>query len=221
MELESELRTLAAEIDWPETPTLRLRLEPRRRAWRRPLLAVIAVAAVGAAAAFAVPQSRGAILRFFGFGAVRVEFVGKLPAAQERPFSSDLGQTVSPSAAQQLLGQAPLLPPLASPPPLHGSDRIVSLLFVVQGAPVLLSELNTGSGVFLKKIAGTGTVKWVQVGSEPGLWFASGEHVVVFPQAPPRLAGHVLVWQEGKLTLRLEGANLTLAQAEKIARELR
>jgi hypothetical protein len=114
-----------------------------------------------------------------------------------------------------------LLPPLSSPPPLHASDRIVSLLFVVRGAPVLLSELDTGSGVFLKKIAGTRTVTWVQVDSQPGLWFAGGEHVVVFPQAPPRLAGHVLVWQEGELTLRLEGARLTLAEAENIAVKLR
>jgi hypothetical protein len=221
MELESELRALAAQIDWPETPTLRLRLEPKRRSWRRPLLVAVAVSVVGLAAAFAIPQSRGAILRFFGFGAVRVEFVSKLPAAQERPLGSDLGRAVSPPAARQLLGQAPLLPPLASPPPLHASDRIVSLLFVVEGAPVLLSEMNTGSGVFLKKIAGAGTVQWVQVGSEPALWFAGGQHVVVFPQAPPRLAGHVLVWQQGKLTLRLEGANLTLAEAKKIAGELR
>ena len=221
MELESELRALAAEIDWPETPSLRLRLDPRRHAWRRPMLAAIAVAAVGLAAAFAVPQSRGAILRFFSLGAVRVELVSKLPAAEERPLGADLGEIVSPAAAQQLLGQAPLLPPLASSPPLHASGQIVSLLFEVQGAPVLLSEVNTGSGVFLKKIAGSGTVKWVQVGSEPGLWFAGQEHVVVFPQAPPRIAGHVLAWQEGKLTLRLEAANLTLTEAEKIARKLR
>lgn len=219
MELESELRAVAAEIDWPATPPLRLQLAPRRRGWR-PLAAAIAVAVVALAAAFAVPQSRGAILRFFGFGAVRVEFVSQLPAAQERPLGSDVGPAVSPSAARQLLGRLPLLPPLASSPPLHARDRIVSLLFVVQKAPVLLSELDTGSGVFLKKIAGAGTVQWVQVGSEPGLWFAGGEHVVVFPQAPPRLAGHVLVWQAGKLTLRLEGARLTLAQAEKVAEEL-
>ena len=219
MELESELRALAAEIDWPQTPPLRVQFAPRRRGWRRPLLAAIAVAVV---AAFAVPQSRGAILRFFGFGAVRVELVGTLPAAQERPLGSGVGRTVSPSAAQLLLGRAPLLPPLASPPPpLHASDRIVSLLFAVRGAPVLLSEASTGSGVFLKEIAGAGTVHWVQIGSESALWLAGGEHVVVFPQAPPRLAGYVLVWQAGKLTLRLEGASLTLAQAETIAGKLR
>lgn len=221
MELESELRALAAEIDWPATPPLRVELALRRRGWRRPLAAAIAVAVIALGAALAVPQSRGAILRFFGLGAVRVEFVAELPAAQERPLASELGSAVSEASAKQLLGRAPLLPPLASPPPLHAADQIVSLLFRVDGEPVLLSEISSGSGVFLKKIASVGAVQWVQVGSEPGLWFAGGKHVVVFPQAPPRLAGHVLVWQEGRLTLRLEGANLTLAQAEKVTQELR
>lgn len=221
MELESELRALAAEIEWPATPPLQLRLASRRQGWRRPLLAAAAVALVALVAAFAVPQSRGAILRFLGFGGVRVEFVGTLPVAQERPLGAGLGAVVSEAAARELLGQTPLLPPLASPPPLHASDRIVSLLFTAEGEPVLLSEIETGSGVFLKKIASPGAVQWVQVGGGAGLWFIGGEHVVVFPQAPPRLAGHVLVWQDGRLTLRLEGARLTLPQAKKLAGELR
>ena len=144
MELESELRALAAEIEWPQTPALRPELAPRRRLMRRDRALVLAVAFVAAvlAAAFAVPQSRGAILRFLGLGAVHVEFVERLPAAQERPLTEGLGPTISKAVARDLLGRPPLLPPLAPAPALHAQDGVVSLLFLHEADPVLLSEID-------------------------------------------------------------------------------
>ena len=221
MELESELRALAAEIEWPHTPALRPDLGPRRRfvLGGRPLALAVPVVVVALAAAFAVPQSRGAILRFFGLGAVRVEFVERLPAAQEQPLSARLGSTISPAVARDLLGRPPLQPPFAPPPTLHAQDGIVSLLFLHNGEPVLLSELGSGSRV-LKKIAASSTsVEWARVGNDPAIWIAD-KHVVVFPHAAPQLAGHVLVWQHGNLTLRLEGAHLTLRGAVTLAKQI-
>jgi hypothetical protein len=214
MELESELKALAAEIVWPQTPPLRPELAPRRRDRRFALGVAVAVAVAALATAFAVPQSRGAILRFFGLGAVHVEFVAHLPAAQERRLSAGLGPTISAAAARDLLGRPPLLPRLA--PSLHAQDGIVSLLFLHEGSPVLLSEIT--SRRVLKKIALTSTtVRWLQVGLDPAVWIAGDRHVVVFPHGDPRLAGHVLVWQHGNLTLRLEGAHLTLRDALNLA----
>jgi hypothetical protein len=222
MELESELRRLAAEIEWPPTPPLRPELAPRGRLLRRGRrvgLALVFVA-VALAAAFAVPQSRGAILRFLGLGAIHVEFVERLPTAQERPFMARLGPTISIADARDLLGRAPLLPPLAPAPAIRAHDRIVSLLFLHDRDPVLLSEIGVG-GASLKKIALTSTnFRWVQVGSDPAIWISGHEHVVVFPQAPPRLAGNVLVWRRDNLTLRLEGAHLTLRDAETLAENI-
>jgi hypothetical protein len=223
MELESELRALAAEIEWPQTPVLRPELAARGRFARRdrPFVPAVAIALVAAAlaAAFAVPQSRGAILRFLGLGAVHVEFVERLPAAQERPLVSRLGPTISMAVARDLLRRPPLLPPLMPPPPLHAEGGIVSLLFLHKGDPVLLSE--TDSGGLLKKIALTSTgVRSLHVGSDRAIWITGDRHVVVFPRAAPRLAGDVLVWQHGNLTLRLEGANLSLHDALAIAEKI-
>lgn len=221
MELESELRELAAEIEWPRTPALRSELEPRRGlALRcRVVVAAVAVAVVSVAAAFAVPQSRGAILRFLGLGAVRVELVERLPAAQERPLAEGLGSPISPAIARGLLGRSPLLPPLTPSPPLHAHGGIVSLLFREGGEPVLLSELGSHAPV-LKKIALTSRrVRWVEVGNDPAIWIGAG-HVVAFPQAPPRLAGGVLLWRHGGLTLRLEGAHLGLPDALRLAQTI-
>ena len=221
MELDSELRALAAEIEWPATPLLRPELAPRRRSTRRgrPLALAVAAAvvAVALATAFAVPQSRGAILRFLGFGAVHVEFVERLPDAQERPLSTGLGAATSAPIAHGLLGQPALEPPLTSAPTLHAQGTVVSLLFRHDGEPVLLSELRA-SGPVLKKIVLEGTsARWTRVGNDPALWIAGDRHVVMFPHAPPRLAGNVLVWQHGNVTLRLEGAHLTLGDALALA----
>jgi hypothetical protein len=54
------------------------------------------------------------------------------------------------------------------------------------------------------------------------LWLSGRRHVFFGPGgAPPRLAGNVLVWQHGALTLRLEGRDLTLRRAQGLAAELR
>jgi hypothetical protein len=224
MELESELRALAAEIEWPQTPTLRPELAPRRRLRRRgrpvALALAVTVVALAVAALFAVPQSRGAILRFFGLGAVHVEFVERLPAAEEQPLSARLGPAISTADARDLLGRPPLQPPLAPPPTLHAQDGIVSVLFLHDGEPVLLSEIGS-DGRLLKKIAGSNTsVQWQRVGNDAAIWIAGDRHVVVFPHAAPQLAGHVLVWQDGNLTLRLEGVHLTLRDALALAEKI-
>lgn len=222
MDLERELRALAGEIAWPPTPPLRPALEPRGRDLRRPLFVAVALVVAAVAAAFAVPQSRGAILRFLHLGAATIHFVDTLPAAQEKPLAGSLGAALSEPDARDLLGGTLLLPPVSPPPPLHATGQIVSLLFLDRGQPILLSEAHTGSGVFLKKVAAySTTVTAVHVGADPGLWLSGAPHLVFFPGAPPRLAGNVLLWQHGALTLRLEGHDLTQPEAIELARSLR
>jgi hypothetical protein len=222
MELEHELTALAAEVAWPATPSSRPELSPPGRDVRRPLLAAAVVALAALASAFAVPQSRGAILRFVHLGGVTVRFVDTLPAAQERPLAAGLGRPLSTSDARAMLDGSLLLPPTPAPPSLHANGEVVSLVFREHGKPVLLSEARTGSAVFLKKVASESTTAtWVQVGGEPALWLSGGRHVVLFPRATARLAGDVLLWQHGPLTLRLEGRDLTQSGAVELARSLR
>jgi hypothetical protein len=205
-DFERELRAL--DVEWPAAPELRLELARRRR-----VRAVVAVALVAAlAAAFAVPQSRSAILRFFHLGGVTVVRVETLPPAQERSLAAGLGGQVSDDEAARALG-APFLP--ARHGTLYERDGFVST--VLQG-PVLLSEF--GSEYLIKKIA-SGKVEYVVVASGvTGLWIADQPHVVVFPEASPRLAGNVLVWAKGGVTFRLEGRGLDEETALKLAREI-
>src|SRR5882724_3851138 len=124
-----DLRSL--DIAWPETPVFELR--PQRRRW--PLAVAIAFAAL--AAAFAVPQSRAAILDLFDFGGVTIERVGTLPAAQERPLAADLGQVITEAEAKSALGARPLRPDAQVT--LHLRGDVVSMLFTYRGQTLLLS----------------------------------------------------------------------------------
>ena len=228
MNLETELRALA--IDWPPTPQFdpvpRPVLEPpgAKRARRARLLALAAAVVVAAlAAAFAVPQSRGAILRFFHLGAATVRVVDTLPRADERPLSSGLGPVISVAVARRTV-ETLLLPPLEPPPPLHRTAaEVVSVVFRHDGSPVLLSELEYGgSGALLKKLAADGTsVEPAPVGAAAGLFVSGRRHGLFFAGQSPRLAGNVLLWEVGRTTYRLEGARLTRDDAIRLAQSLR
>ena len=222
MDLARELSALAAHVEWPATPELRLSLEPApRRRSRRALFAAVALAVLlGVGVAFAVPQSRAAILRFLHLGAVTVRIVDTLPPAQERPLSVGLGPVISLADAKRLVPDL-LLPPLATRPSLHGAGgNAVALVFKVDGKPVLLGEYAYGP-YLIKKIAGGATgVEWLDFDGAPALWISGAGHNVYFPGTSARLAGNVLVWERGSVTYRLEGT-LSKSAALELARSLR
>ena len=91
-DLERELRELSSAIMVPPTPDLagaaHIRLGATRPAasWpRRPVVLALVVAIV-LVAGLAVSPARTAILRFFGIGAVQIEFVGRpAPWRAQRP----------------------------------------------------------------------------------------------------------------------------------------
>jgi hypothetical protein len=223
MDLAHELSSLAEHVDWPATPELRLELEPRaRRRSRRPLVAALAVAAILAlAAAFAVPESRGAILRFLHLGGVTIERVDTLPPAEQRPLEAGLGRPVTLAEAKRLFGHDVLAPDVSQLPQLHlQGNNIVSMVFEHHGEPVLLNEFGFGTG-FLKKFAAGGTsIQDGGMGDVPSLWISGAVHDVFFPGASPRLAGNTLVWEADGVTYRLEGHALSQADAVPLARSL-
>src|SRR5437879_4275713 len=153
MDLERELRAL--DVEWPPTPHLRLALEPRvRRRSRRPLVAVVALALVAIVAALAVPQSRGAILRFLHLGGESIEFVQTLPPAGERPLGAGLGPPISESEARASV-PALLLPQVAGRLRLHESGGVVPAAFAHARRRGPLREPPSGPGYLPRKLART------------------------------------------------------------------
>jgi hypothetical protein len=217
-ELEQRLQALGGELEWPETPALGLRLAPPRRRLH-PGWAAVALAVVAGAVALSIPSARSALLRVFHLGGVTVERVNVRPRARAVPLGRYLGPVVGARVARQVLGRPLRLPPALHPGELHMTGAVVSVLLRAP-RPMLLSELP--SDVYLlKKIAVTSThLEGVSVDGQPGFWITGAKHVILFPDAPPRLAGNVLVWQRGSITYRLEAPDLTLARARRVAAEV-
>jgi hypothetical protein len=225
-ELETALRQLGREVEFPPTPdvasAIRGRLE-RRQWWRRPAAIAVAILAVAIGAVLAVPPARTAILDWLGLRNVSVVHVDTLPAA--KPLRNlDLGSKTTLAEARR---QAPwLLVPDNQPDAVYLSDSLpggkVTLLWGTPSSPRLLLTEVTGRAYIEKVIDGDTSVEPVDIG-DAGAWF-SGDHVVmfsdragVFHEGRARLAGSTLVWQVGDVTLRLEG-DLTKEEALRIGR---
>jgi hypothetical protein len=222
-ELERALVQLGHELDWPAEPDLRSRVRARteRRTFARPLVVAVALAVV----AFAVPQARSSILRFFHIGAITIERVETLPAAQERPLAAGLGAALTLREAEAQSG-VPLV--LNGPKPQHfyAQRGLIATLIRYHGKPILLAELQGEQLGITKKLAGPATsVEPAAIGSS-GLWLSGGRHLLIWEtgagsvgRIQPRLAGNVLTWTEGDRTFRLEG-DLDKSRMLKLGRQI-
>jgi hypothetical protein len=93
---------------------------------------------------------------------------------------------------------------------------------------VLVTEFRGSAQPFIFKVIDPNTrVRITRVNGAQGVYLSGAPHQVLFGGANGeirgdrvRLAGNVLVWQQGPLIVRIEGTH-TLAQALAIARSLR
>jgi hypothetical protein len=217
-ELELALVALGRDLEVPETPNVvgRVRARIERRSGRRRAFALaFAVAVVAVGIAFAVPQARSAILRFFHVGAATVERVETLPPARERPLVSGLGPARSRAAAEQVAGFPMVLPDFEHGEPARYFARpgAIATSFRDHGTVVLLMELNgSQAGITKKFVSGRTRVEPAEVsGVYFGLWITGSDHVVRWStpnrseSATTRLAGNVLLWESRGRTYRIEG----------------
>lgn len=227
--LEQRLQELGRELAFPPEPDLTARTSSVGRPfpWRGLALAA-AVLTIAIAAAFAVPQARTTILRWFHLRGVTVERVETLPAAQERSRAGGLGHRVSLEQAERRLGFRLLLPPLHDRPAAYVlDDALGTVILRVGDRPVLLSEYAARSYALLKKsVVEKSRVEPVRVDGERGLWLEGPPHTLTyfngsgeFRERTVRITGNVLLWTRGPATLRLEG-RISKAEALRLARRI-
>jgi hypothetical protein len=238
-ELERQLVALGPAIEFPPTPDVASAVGVRLRhgspmGWtfprRRALAVALAVLAVVVGTAFAVPPARTAILRFLHLRGATVERVETLPAARERKLGTGLGRAMSRAAAEHTVGFRIVLPPLKGAAPRRVyvlADSVASVLLNrSSGRTLLLSEFRaTEFGI--EKLTGVETaMESVSVDGEHGIWIEGAPHVLVyldrngiFQRRAVRISGNVLLWEHGRLTLRLEG-RLSKSQALRLARSI-
>jgi hypothetical protein len=218
-ELERALYAIGRDLDVPDVPALApgvcARIERRSR-MRLAVALGVTVAAVAVGIAFAVPQARSAILRFFHLGAATVERVETLPSAQQRPLVAGLGRARSRAAAERIAGHVIVLPRFTegAPTRFYARPGLIATTFRSHGKPLLLVELSGQQLGFTKKFASPGTsVQPAEVsGAYSALWLSGGPHVIVWAapdgrnqELRTRLAGNVLIWETRTRTYRLEG----------------
>lgn len=244
--LEARLAALAPEIAFPATPALaesvagKLLRSPRRFAWRRPMArgAALALAAtvllVGVAAAVGI--ALGGLRLVFGPASFSPG-----PSLVVRPGLGDAttlagarGQISFDLRLPQLAGLGePNLVYLADPP----TGGAVTLLYGQRaefpaddetgiGLIVTQFRADIGPEIFEKLIDGGVTVTQARVHGLRAWWVAGGEHFFFYRDAAGlivdstlRLAGETLIWEEGGVTHRVEGAP-TLADAVRVAESL-
>lgn len=232
-------RLRSAEV--AETATLRPLFRP---AWQRVAVAVAAMVAVLTGVLIVSPGAREAVARWLGLRGARLEVVPTLPPAPTRPLGEGLflGGRVSLVEARRSVAYevlVPTLPELGSPDEVYLDagigDGMVSLVYrsrpgippaTQTGAALLVTEFRARIDEELidKKLLGTGTdIEAVTVDGGDGFWLEGRPHVLLFQnpdgsliEQTVRLAGNVLLWELGDLTLRIEG-DITREQAIRIA----
>jgi hypothetical protein len=223
-ELETRLHALAAEVAFPPTPALAAAVEarlesqgaPRRRLLgRRQLVIALAVLVAAFAAVLAAsPGARSAFLELFGIKGATVFRVERAPEI-DRYLPLVHGEAVSLAEARRQVDFELLVPETGDGRPIERVflDRIVGAVSFVYCCPSLILTQFRGEALpYVQKFAGPGTrVEEVTVDGGRGIWL-EGAHAVVFRDASGivrqdelRLAGNVLLWERGDVTLRLEG----------------
>lgn len=244
--LELRLAELAAEIAFPRTPPLaesvagELLRAPRRSLWRRPMArgAALALAAtlllVGVAAAVGIalgglrlvfgpasfsPMPSLSVGPGLGHATTLAEARGQISFDLRLPRLSELGEPDLVYLAEPPAGGAVTL--------LYGQhERFPANGTTGIGLIVTQFRADIGPEIFEKLINGGVTVTEARVHGLRAWWVAGGEHFFFYRDAAGqvvdttlRLASQTLIWEEGGVTLRVEGAP-TLADAVRVAESL-
>ena len=233
----------------PEALRSRLRgaLRPvLRPAWQPVAVALVVLIALLSGTLALSPGARRAVAGWLGLRGVRIQ-VTPAPSAPPLPLGTglNLGEAMTLAEAQAQVPFKILIPhaPDLGPPDAvylrRGNfDPQVTLLWHARtelpkaretGEGLLLTEFRAGVDAdFIKKISFQATtLESVTVNGGEGFWIAGAPHQLSFVDAngnflpdTVRLAGNVLLWEQGELTLRIEG-KLSKGQALRIASTVR
>lgn len=209
--------------------------------WRRIAVVVGVVLLVATVVVAANPATREAVADWLGIGAVEIQYSDGPPAPVVTHL--DLGDQVTLRDASRLARFAVRRPRALADPAAVYTRRIgnwseVTLLWppdeqlpptAETGVGLLLTELRGGlePAILKKLVGGEARLQEVEVRGAPGYWISGAPHTLVYrtPDGAEiaietRLAGNVLLWEQGGITYRVESA-LDLGPARRIAESVR
>ena len=235
--LEAELRDLGPVLSWPEpkdvAPEVSQRLRAGRRGWssgKWTLVAAALVLLLAAGSLSALPNVRRAVADWLGLPGVRIERVESgrdLPSPGVTP---ELGSRVSVTEAAAAVSFDLVRPRIRGLEIYLDGEAVTYVRRAPSGDIELLITQFEGTldRVLVDKVLPPGArLRSVVIGGSQGYWIAGDPHTVLYldpfgevRENTVRLAGNTLLWQTGRLTLRLEGA-ADLRRALFIARSLK
>lgn len=236
-ELEQRLTALGAALEVPPAPDLvpgvlaRLPARPRRlrRPARRTLAIALAMALVVAGGAMAASPTRHFILRVLGLRGVQIEPVPQLPVYPAPPPGAGLklgiGHRIAPADVRHAVTFTVLTPP-GSPAVYVKRDVPGGRISFLLGRVLITEFRGTATPLILKVVGPRTKLTHVRVDGGPGVYLSHAPHEVLFLTRNGeiradrvRLAGDVLLFDHGGLTVRIEGAH-TFAQSLALAQSL-
>jgi len=234
-DLEQRLVALGIALDTPAPPEgmisaviarLPARGPARTRRILRPLAIAFATLLLLAGVAMALPTSRHAILRVLGLRGVAIERVPRLPPLPPGPGARlGLGERIPLSEARHAAAFTAVIPPGVTAAYLE-HDLPGGRISLLAGRLLIMEFRGTGVP-FAFKLAGPGThIKMLRVNGGPGVYLSGAPHQLLVQTSNGevvadhvRLAGNVLVWQQGPVTVRIEGTH-SLGQALAVAHSM-
>jgi hypothetical protein len=215
---------------------------------RTALATAFGVLAIAGGAIAASPSARSTILRWLGIEGATIERVPTLPRrAPATPAAPVVpGTRTSIAEAQRRVGFRLRIAPaseLGAPVGVYVDDAIrggaVSFVYpprrglpraptIAAGAVLTQFRGRVPAGAFVSKLTGPGTtVRRVTVDGGRGYVITGRPHEVLFRDAdgehqvePRRLAGNTILWEDGRITLRLE-ARVSGRRLLALARSIR
>jgi hypothetical protein len=219
-----------------------------RPAWQPVAVALVVLLALLSGTLALSPTARRAVAGWLGLRGVRIQFT-PTPTTSAPPLplgtGLNLGEKMSLAEAQARVPFHIVVPharDLGSPDAVYLRtgyfDPQVTLLW--HARPGLPKARETGEGLLLtefrasidanlikKVISEATTFQAVKVNGGQGFWIAGAPHTLMFVDQngdvlpdTVRLAANVLLWEQGDLTLRIEG-KVTKEQALRIAATVR
>ncbi|HEV3474358.1 MAG TPA: hypothetical protein VG602_03220 [Actinomycetota bacterium] len=242
--LEALLRDVGRRLAVPQAPGVASSVTERLSAdhgpsLRRPPRRTLALAAAAVLAVAGVASATGLLVR--GVDIRRVPTVRPTAPPEERP-DMQLGRRATLAQAGERLGFAVPVPQIPGPP----DDVFIGreppggrITLMYEARPGIPRDPVTGKGMLIsmfrgqterdfvtKELGPDTSLRYVAVRGAPGFWIEGEPHTVyylddrgqLFPDSV-RLAGNVLLWQRGELTLRLE-SRLPLEDALAVAESM-
>ncbi len=193
------------------------------------------------------PSVRTAVADWLGVAGIKISFLPQTPKPQPASVGSSLklGKHLSLSEAQRRVPFeiiVPNIPELREPDAVYLRERSVGnqIYLVYRARPGLPRAAETGVGVLITELQVSTDMQWyakllgpnaqlekLEVNGGHGVWIKEAPRVFVYQdpngrviEEKVRMAANTLIWEQGDLTLRLEG-NIAKARALRIAESMR